>query len=88
MKGPLIYYEIKDTYGTDLSSTKLAYELRQSVLDDLDLGFNDDEFMQIINKAPSTRPNRFTILEHLKLNENQIKNKINEFNSAIKSLDI
>lgn len=40
MKGPLIYYEIKDTYGTDLSSTKLASELRQSVLDDLDLGFN------------------------------------------------
>jgi hypothetical protein len=40
MKGPLIYYEIKDMYGTDLSSTKLATELKQSVLDDIDLGFN------------------------------------------------
>ena len=40
MKGPLIYYEIKDMYGTDLSSTKLATELRQSILEEIDLGFN------------------------------------------------
>jgi hypothetical protein len=40
MKGPLIYYEIKDMYGTDLSSTKLATELRKSVLEEIDLGFN------------------------------------------------
>jgi hypothetical protein len=40
MKGPLIYYELKDMYGTDLSSTKLATELRQSILEEIDLGFN------------------------------------------------
>ena len=40
MKGPLIYYEIQDMYGTDLSSTKLASELRQSILEEIDLGFN------------------------------------------------
>jgi hypothetical protein len=40
MKGPLIYYEIKDMYGSDLSSTKLATELRQSVLEEIELGFN------------------------------------------------
>lgn len=40
MKGPLIYYEIKHMYGTDLSSTKLSTELKQSILDDIDLGFN------------------------------------------------
>lgn len=40
MKGPLIYYEIKDMYGTDLSSTKLASELRHSILEDIGLGFN------------------------------------------------
>jgi hypothetical protein len=40
MKGPLIYYEIKDMYGTDLSSTKVATELRKSILDEIDLGFN------------------------------------------------
>ncbi len=40
MKGPLIYYEIKDMYGTDLSSTKLSTELKQSVLEEIELGFN------------------------------------------------
>jgi hypothetical protein len=40
MKGPLIYYDLKDWYGTDLSSTKLATELRNSVLEEIDLGFN------------------------------------------------
>jgi hypothetical protein len=40
MKGPLIYYDIKEMYGTDLSSTKLAAELRESILDEIDLGFN------------------------------------------------
>jgi hypothetical protein len=40
MKGPLIYYEIKHMYGTDLSSTKLSTTLKQSILDDIDLGFN------------------------------------------------
>jgi len=40
MKGPLIYYEIKHMYGTDLSSTKKASELRQSILEEIGLGFN------------------------------------------------
>lgn len=40
MKGPLIYYDIKDMYGADLSSTKLATELRKSILEEIDLGFN------------------------------------------------
>lgn len=40
MKGPLIYYEIKDMYGTDLSSTKLSNELRKSILEEISLGFN------------------------------------------------
>jgi hypothetical protein len=40
MKGPLIYYEIKHMYGTDLSSIKKASELRQSILEEIGLGFN------------------------------------------------
>lgn len=40
MKGPLIYYEIKDMYGTDLSSTKKAFELHKSILEEIALGFN------------------------------------------------
>lgn len=40
MKGPLIYYSIKEWFGTDLSSTKLSYELRKSIEEDIELGFN------------------------------------------------
>ncbi len=40
MKGPLIYYELKYIYGTNLSDTKLATELRQNILEEIDLGFN------------------------------------------------
>lgn len=40
MKGPLIYYEIKDMFGTDLSSTKLSLRLSKDIIDDINLGFN------------------------------------------------
>lgn len=40
MKGPVIYYEIKDMFGTDLSSTKLATQLNKDIMNDIDLGFN------------------------------------------------
>jgi len=40
MKGPLIYYENKDIYGSSLSSIKFANELIQSILADIDTGFN------------------------------------------------
>ncbi|MEY3387713.1 MAG: hypothetical protein RI944_486 [Actinomycetota bacterium] len=69
---------------------ELAFALAQHdlPLTHIDLGFNDEEFTEIIDKAPTTRPDRFTILEHLNLNKDQIKIKIKEFNEAIKSLDI
>jgi len=40
MKGPLIYYPIQEMYGADLSSTKKASELREDILEQIDLGFN------------------------------------------------
>jgi hypothetical protein len=40
MKGPLIYYDIKEMYGSDLNSKQSAVELKQSILEDTDLGFN------------------------------------------------
>jgi len=40
MKGPLIYYSIKEWFGTNLSSTKLASELRKSIEEDIELDFN------------------------------------------------
>lgn len=40
MKGPLIYYSIKEWFGTDLSSTKLASSLRKNIEEDVELNFN------------------------------------------------
>ncbi len=53
----------------------------------IDLGFSDEEFGQVIKSAPTTRPDRFTILEHLNLDDKQIKEKISEFNEALKSIN-
>lgn len=40
MTNPIIYYNITEMYGTDISSTKLASELRKDILEQIDLGFN------------------------------------------------
>jgi len=40
MKGPIIYYEIKELCGQHLSSTKKATELRQDILEQINLNFN------------------------------------------------
>ena len=70
--------------------TELAFALAQHQLplSHHDLGFNDEEFSEIVKAAPTTRPDRFTILEHLNLSQNRIKEKIKEFNDAISSLEI
>jgi glycerol-1-phosphate dehydrogenase [NAD(P)+] len=70
--------------------TELAYALSQHGLpiSHHNLGFNDEEFTEIVKSAPTTRPDRFTILEHLNMPENRIKEKIKEFNDAIASIQI
>jgi glycerol-1-phosphate dehydrogenase [NAD(P)+] len=70
--------------------TELAYALAQHGLpiSHHNLGFNDEEFTEIVKSAPTTRPDRFTILEHLNMSENRIKEKIKEFNDAIASIQI
>lgn len=40
MKGPLIYYSIKEWFGSDLSNTKLASSLRKNIEEDVELNFN------------------------------------------------
>jgi len=63
MKGPLIYYDIKDMYGTDLSSTKLATELRQSILDEIDLGFNVEvDFKNVRSLSTGWTRNAFGVI--------------------------
>jgi hypothetical protein len=40
MKSSLIYYPIEETYGKNLSDPRLAIELRQNILEEIDLGFD------------------------------------------------
>jgi len=63
VKGPLIYYEIKEMYGTDLSSTKLATELRKSILDEIDLGFNVEvDFKNVRSLSSGWTRNAFGVI--------------------------
>lgn len=63
MKGPLIYYEIKEMYGSDLSSTKLAAELRKSILDEIDLGFNVEvDFKDVRSLSSGWTRNAFGVI--------------------------
>jgi hypothetical protein len=63
MKGPLIYYEIKEMYGSDLSSTKLASELRKSILDEIDLGFNVEvDFKDVRSLSSGWTRNAFGVI--------------------------
>jgi glycerol-1-phosphate dehydrogenase [NAD(P)+] len=38
-----------------------------------DIGFTDEEFVRVVEYAPQTRPGRYTILEHLDLSTDQIR---------------
>jgi hypothetical protein len=65
MKGPLIYYYIKGMYGTDLSSTKLATELRKSILEEIDLGFNVEvDFKDVRSLSTGWTRNAFGVISH------------------------
>jgi glycerol-1-phosphate dehydrogenase [NAD(P)+] len=47
-----------------------------------DLGLTDDEFVQAVVAAPSTRPDRYTILEHLDLDEAEVRARVRAFLEA------
>jgi glycerol-1-phosphate dehydrogenase [NAD(P)+] len=44
-----------------------------------DLGLSADEFCAAVAEAPHTRPERFTVLEHLALDDQQIKERVDAF---------
>jgi glycerol-1-phosphate dehydrogenase [NAD(P)+] len=44
-----------------------------------DLGLSADEFCAAVSEAPHTRPERFTVLEHLALDDQQIKERVDVF---------
>ncbi|MER6036754.1 MULTISPECIES: iron-containing alcohol dehydrogenase family protein [unclassified Streptomyces] len=50
-----------------------------------EIGFSVDEFVRAVEFAPETRPGRYTILEHLDLKTNQIKDTYADYVKAIGS---
>ncbi|HEX5467597.1 MAG TPA: iron-containing alcohol dehydrogenase family protein [Gaiellaceae bacterium] len=48
-----------------------------------DLGLSEDQFCAAVEKAPSTRPDRYTILERLELDEGQIRERVRSFVDAV-----
>src|SRR5437868_4122236 len=44
-----------------------------------DIGLSIGQFAQAVELAPSTRPGRFTILEHLRLSENEIHGRVEDY---------
>ncbi|GAA0627719.1 iron-containing alcohol dehydrogenase family protein [Streptomyces crystallinus] len=50
-----------------------------------EIGFSADEFVRAVVYAPQTRPGRFTILEHLNLSADQIKDAYADYAKAIGS---
>ncbi|MEU8529474.1 MULTISPECIES: iron-containing alcohol dehydrogenase family protein [Streptomyces] len=50
-----------------------------------EMGFSVDEFVAAVAYAPQTRPGRFTILEHLDLNDDQIRDAYADYAKTIRS---
>ncbi|KPI16514.1 hypothetical protein OK074_8408 [Actinobacteria bacterium OK074] len=73
--------------GAREESAYMAEVLRRHGLPVLpeEIGFTVDEFVQVVEFAPSTRPGRFTILEHLDLTTDQIKDAYADYAKAIGS---
>lgn len=50
-----------------------------------EIGFTPEEFVRAVEYAPQTRPGRFTILEHLNLSTDQIRDAYADYAKAIHS---
>src|SRR4051812_8796254 len=48
-----------------------------------DLGLSADQFAQAVLHAPSTRPDRYTVLEHLALDEEGVRERVGAFAEAV-----
>lgn len=51
-----------------------------------DVGLDADQFARVIEFAPRTRPDRYTILEHLAMTPEQTRQKLAEYNDVIATL--
>lgn len=52
-----------------------------------ELGLSDDDFVEVILHAPGTRPDRYTILEHLAMRPEQARARLADYAGALASLD-
>jgi glycerol-1-phosphate dehydrogenase [NAD(P)+] len=48
-----------------------------------DLGLTDEQFVAAVLAAPGTRPDRYTILEHLALDAGGVRARLREFHAAV-----
>ena len=48
-----------------------------------DLGLTEEQFAAAVVEAPNTRPDRFTILEHLDLGEEEVRRRVRAFLEAV-----
>jgi glycerol-1-phosphate dehydrogenase [NAD(P)+] len=67
--------------GDDVLAAKLAACLRRHGLPVLpaELGLSVEEFVQVVAYAPQTRPGRYTIIEHLDLDEATIRAHVDTY---------
>ena len=49
------------------------------------LGLSDEQFVQAVLAAPATRPDRYTILEHLAMDEERARSSVAGFVEALTS---
>jgi glycerol-1-phosphate dehydrogenase [NAD(P)+] len=48
-----------------------------------EIGFSEDEFVKAVEYAPQTRPGRYTILEHLDLSSDAIRDAYADYAKAV-----
>ncbi|MFC9428189.1 iron-containing alcohol dehydrogenase family protein [Streptomyces sp. NPDC059255] len=73
--------------GAEEESLQFTEVLRRHGLPVLpeEIGFTVDEFVRAVAYAPQTRPGRFTILEHLDLSTDQIRDAYADYASTLSS---
>jgi glycerol-1-phosphate dehydrogenase [NAD(P)+] len=49
-----------------------------------ELGLSDEDFAEAVTRAPSTRPDRYTILEHLDLSPADIRSRLGDYVDAVR----
>ena len=65
-----------DPHLQELDAALRRYEVARRPAD---LGLTDEEFAAAVAHAPSTRPDRFTVLEHLDLEGAEVEARVREF---------